>query len=174
MRFFVFFYLLFGLVHGSCGQQDASYVIGMVDQLTVEWNQDANGMRTFAGMKEYCKSRELRDRMIKLIKEIHHYDSLLYSSVRQKYDDSKDMEAFATLQDIKKLEQEYTTASFLDFLHSECRTINDIERNFSYGKEGKSYTREVTKMEKELVKYVDEITFQIDIIGQHIYHIRNF
>ncbi len=141
-----------------------------VDALTVKWDAEANILKTYNGMRDMCKNRQHRSETVDLIKEIHHYDSMLYKVVKDKFDTNKDGEAKATLSDIKKLEEDYTTAGFLDFIHKECNTFNTIEHNFGrYG--GKPYEKEKAKMEKELTKYMEEITLQIDVIDEHIHHL---
>ena len=158
------------IFYSSLFAQDSQSITEKVDGLTAQWDEEAKVLKTYNGMRDICKNYSHRMATVSLIKEIHHYDSLLYSTVKGKFDANKDPEAKATLNDIKKLEEEYTTKGFLDFIHKECNTFNTIENNFGrYG--GKPYEKEKAKMEKELKKYVDEITQQIDIVDEHIHHL---
>ncbi|MFY0628161.1 MAG: hypothetical protein JXR07_17820 [Reichenbachiella sp.] len=141
-----------------------------IDALTNTWDKEAVLLKTYEGMRGYCKSQPKRAELITLVKEIHHYDSILYKTVKDKFDENQDAEAKATLKDIKKLESEYTTKAFLDFIHHECSAFNTIEKNYGHTK-GKPYEKEKAKMEKVLVKYVEEVTLQIDIIDEHIHHL---
>lgn len=159
-----------GLFFAQTSVAQNSAIIKTVDSLTQIWDREALILETYDGMNEYCRNGQHRRNTIKLVKIIHHYDSVLYSTVSNKYSSNQDPEAKATLDDIEKLEKEYTTQGFLDFIHSECSTFNEIESNYGSAK-GKKYDKEVEKMEKELVKYVEAITQQIDIIDEHIHHL---
>ncbi|MEQ9006863.1 MAG: hypothetical protein RLP12_03195, partial [Ekhidna sp.] len=87
-----------------------------------------------------------------------------------KFDTSKDKEAAATLEDIEKLETEYSTANFKSFITEECGILKVIQDNFD--KETvKQYEKDIRKFEKELVKYLNSITYRIDIIDEHIHHL---
>ncbi|MCV9386352.1 hypothetical protein [Reichenbachiella ulvae] len=152
-----------------CFAQESS-IVKTVDSLTLIWDREAVILETYDGMKEYCTNGQHRRNTINLVKVIHHYDSVLYKTVSRKYDESQDEEAHATLKDIEKLEKDYTTKNFLDFIHTECSEFNEIEKNYGRSK-GKKYDKEVEKMEKELVKYVGAITGQIDIIDEHVHHL---
>ncbi|MGL1888494.1 MAG: hypothetical protein OCD76_18400 [Reichenbachiella sp.] len=146
-------------------------IVSLVDSLTIVWDKEAVVLETYEGMKEFCHSQPHRAKTVKLMKTIHHYDSVLFQTVTEKYKASGDEEAKATLKDIKKLEETYTTASFIKFLHHECNTVVMIEKNYGRTK-GKEYQKEVKSLEKELVKYVEEVTNQIDIIDEHIHHLK--
>ncbi|UXP31557.1 hypothetical protein N6H18_14490 [Reichenbachiella agarivorans] len=150
--------------------QSSTSIVTTIDSLTQVWDKEAVVIESYEGMRDYCTNRVHRQNTIDMIKLIHHYDSALYKTVKSKYDINQDAEAKATLDDIKKLETEYTTKEFLSFIHEECATFNMIEKNYGKSK-GKTYEKEVKKMEKELAQYVDQITLQIDIIDEHIHHL---
>ncbi len=151
--------------------QEDENIVQIVDELTLKWDEQALELRTYKGLQAYCSTRPYRDRTIKLLDKIHHYDTLLYGIVSRKYERKKDSEAEATLEDIEKLESDYTTKNFKAFIHRECNGVNEIERNF--GREGGAqYEKEVKKLEKELSKYVESITTRIDIIDEHIHHLK--
>lgn len=155
---------------GASAQE--SSIVKTIDSLTLIWDKEALILETYDGMKEYCTNGQHRRNTINLVRVIHHYDSVLYKTVTQKYDESQDAEAYATLKDIEKLEKDYTTKNFLDFIHTECSVFNEIEKNYGRSK-GKKYEKEVEKMEKELVKYVEAITGQIDVIDEHVHHLES-
>ncbi len=151
--------------------QEDENIVEIVDDLTLKWDEQAVELSTYKGLQTYCSTRPYRDRTVKLLDKIHHYDTLLYGIVSRKYKKGKDEEAQATLDDIEKLESEYTTKNFKAFIHRECNGVNEIERNF--GREGGTqYEKEVKKLEKELSKYVESITTRIDIIDEHIHHLK--
>lgn len=141
-----------------------------IDALTLKWDSNAIKLETYAGLGEFCSQSSYRKEIISLLDEIHHYDTLLYGIVTRKFDANQDAEASATIKDIDKLESEYTTKAFKKFIHQECNTYNDIEKNLG-SKKGKPYEKEVKKLEKELIKYVDEVTKQIDLIDEHVHHL---
>ncbi len=163
--------LLFFICFAAVAQDEEENIVQIVDDLTLKWDEQAVELGTYKGLQVYCSTRPYRDRTIKLLDKIHHYDTLLHGIVSRKYKKGKDPEAQATLDDIEKLEVEYTTKNFKAFIHRECNGVNEIERN--YGREGgATYEKEVKKLEKELSKYVESITSRIDIIDEHIHHLK--
>ncbi len=151
--------------------QEKEDIVKIVDELTLKWDTQAVELKTYKGLQSYCSTKPYRDKTIELLNKIHHYDTLLYGIVNRKYDESEDEEAKLTLKDIQKLEADYTTQNFKAFIHRECNGVNEIERN--YGKAGgDTYQKEVKKLEKELSKYVESITERIDIIDEHIHHLK--
>lgn len=151
--------------------QEEENIVEIIDELTLKWDTEALTLKTYKGLQAYCSTRPYRDKTIKLLDQIHHYDTLLYGIVSRKYQSSKDEEADATLKDIETLEVEYTTKNFKRFIHRECNGVNEIEQNFGRAG-GEEYNREVKKLEKELAKYVESITNRIDIIDEHIHHLK--
>jgi len=164
--------LFMSVIFASIAQEDDQGVVATFDELTVDWDNEEIKLKTYEGLHDYCKVQSYRAKIIGLLKDIHHYDSALYEIVQAKYSSNNDSEAKATLNDIAKLESEYTTRAFLNFGHKECRTFNNIEQHYS-NKEDKGFRKEVKALEKELVKYVDMVTKQIDIIDEHIHHLKD-
>lgn len=165
------FIFLFGLGLFAGAQEKTEDIVMIVDDLTVKWDEQANRLKTYQGLQDYCATKPYRDRTIELLTTIHHWDTTLYFIVKNKYAESEDEEAAATLKDIERLEAEYTTQNFKAFIHRECNTVNEIERN--YGRSGgKEYEKSVKVLEKELLKYVNSITERIDIIDEHIHHLK--
>ncbi len=169
MKRILIFSLLLSISLTSYSQE--SGIVKIIDELTINWDESAPKMKTYFGMKDYCRNSKFRISMIKLLNDIHHYDSALYKLVTSKYDADKDEMAKKTLDDIILLESDYTTRSFLKFLHTDCSRVNDIERNYAK-KGGSSYKSQQKSIEKELVKYVKAITHQIDIVDKHIHHLK--
>ncbi len=141
-----------------------------IDALTVKWDKNAITLESYSGLGQFCGESAYRNEIIELLDEIHHYDTLLYGIVNRKFDANEDKEAKATIDDISTLESEYTTQAFKKFIHQECNTYNDIEKNLGK-KKGKEYEKEVKKLEKELIKYVEEVTKRIDLIDEHMHHL---
>ncbi len=146
-------------------------IVAIVDDLTIKWDKQAEALKKYSGMKYYCTSDTYRDKTIGLLDKIHHYDTLLYGIVSEKYANVKDKEAAATLKDILTVETDYTTPNFKAFLGEECKRFNEIEETYSK-ESGSDYYKEIEKLEKELGKYVTNVTKRIDLIDEHIHHLK--
>ncbi|MEO9484641.1 MAG: hypothetical protein ABJG47_14380 [Ekhidna sp.] len=154
----------------SVSQEKEAEVVKAIDDLTINWDNEAKTLQTYEGLGSFCGQSQYRKKIISMLDEIHHYDTLLYGIVTRKFNANGDKEAKATLDDIETLESEYTTRSFRRFIHQECNTYNDIEKNLGREK-GSEYKEEVKALESELKKYVVEITKQIDLIDEHVHHL---
>ncbi|MEO1255741.1 MAG: hypothetical protein AAFY41_12800 [Bacteroidota bacterium] len=165
----VLIFLLF-LSLTTFAQESESEVVKAVDDLRINWDNEAEKLQTYEGLGSFCGQSVYRKKIIGMLDEIHHYDTLLYGIVTRKYAATKDAEAKATLDDIETLEADYTTKSFRKFIHQECNTFNEIENNLGREKRAE-YKKEVKALEDELVKYVKEITKQIDVIDDHVHHL---
>lgn len=165
-----FLALTYFLVSGTLQAQEED-IVSIIDDLTVKWDTKAEKLKAYDGLRHLCKERSDRQQTIQLLKDIHHYDSVLYKIVSTKYAGDKDHEAKKTLDDIEELESEYTTGAFLKFIHKECNRFNEIENNFAR-KGGSVYEKEIQSLEKEMSKYVKAITKQIDVIDNHIHHLK--
>ncbi|MEQ8905234.1 hypothetical protein [Ekhidna sp.] len=165
-------YIVFLMCGLSAAAQKKSEVdiVAIIDDLTVRWDETAIKMKNYQGIQEFCLTEKFRYETIELLDDIHHWDTTLYFIVQEKFDTSKDKEAAATLEDIEKLETEYSTANFKSFITEECGILKVIQDNFD--KETvKQYEKDIRKFEKELVKYLNSITYRIDIIDEHIHHL---
>ncbi len=152
------------------GQESEPEIVAIVDDLRYKWDDEAEGLKTYEGLLEYCRTKPYRDKITKLLDDIHHYDSTLYDIVRTKYDENEDPEAAATIEDIEKLELDYKTRSFRSFLLLECTKRNDLDRNA--GRTGLDRNSpEVLALEKELANYVEQVTMQVDVVDEHIHHL---
>ena len=168
MKPLLFVYLFtFSLFTSAQGED----IVSIVDELTIQWDKQAIELQKYIGLKYYCTAERYRDKTTKLLDKIHHYDTLLYGIVTRKYASTKDREAEITLKEIVKVEADYTTKSFKEFLQQECEGFTEIEENFSRESSSKYY-KEVEKLEKELSKYVGNITMRIDLIDEHIHHLK--
>lgn len=167
----LFIAVLFVSFHSFAQEQDED-IVKIIDDLTMKWDKEAVILENYDGLKAYCQIKPYRDETIELLNLIHHYDTSLYMIVKSKYDTSKDDEAKATLADIEAVETIYTTPAFLQFLHKECATLNGIENNLAK-KGGKEYRKEVKKLENELFKYVEGITNRIDLVDEHVHHLKD-
>ena len=145
-------------------------IVAIIDDLTIKWDNQAVELSKYAGMKYYCTAEVYRDKTIQLLDKIHHYDTLLYGIVSEKYENIKDKEAKETLKEILTVETEYTTPNFKGFLQKECDRFIEIEETYEKSS-GSPYYKEIEKLEKELSKYIENITERIDLIDEHIHHL---
>ena len=152
------------------GAQQSENIVAVIDDLTVQWDQGAINLKTYQGIHEFCLDAEYQAETIKLLDEIHHWDTTLYFIVQQKFDTHKDKEAAATLKDIERLESEYSTINFKKFIQDECTQLKIIEDSFDQ-ETARQFEKDIRQFEKELNKYVNSITFRIDIIDEHIHHL---
>ena len=157
-------------VYAQDSSEDEKNIVAIIDDLTVKWDKQAEQMTKYIGLKYYCTAEVYRDKTTNLLDDIHHYDTLLYGIVTRKYANSKDKEAEATLKDIITVEADYTTKSFKEFLQKECDGFEAVEKLSKA--DGSKYYKEVEKLEKELAKYVVIITKRIDLIDEHIHHLK--
>lgn len=167
MKYLATFCLVISSFLVSAQEED---IVKIIDDLTIKWDKQAERLASFNGMKYYCTSEEYRANTVGLLDKIHHYDTLLYQIVSEKYDGSSDKEAQQTLKDILTVETKYTTPNFIAFLSEECAKFKQIGEE--YGREdGSKYYKEVEKLEKELTKYVVNVTNRIDLIDEHVHHL---
>lgn len=161
--------LLTGFIAFSQDQSDTE-VAKTIDKLRYAWDDEALSLETYKGLGEFCGNSQYRKKIIQMLDDIHHYDTLLFGIVTRKFNQDSDPEAKATIDDIETLEVDYTTKSFRRFIHKECNTYNEIENNLGAAG-GKEYEKEVKMLETELKKYVVAITKRIDVIDEHVHHL---
>jgi len=141
-------------------------VVEIMDDLRLDWDAKVTFLQSFEDLHNICRNRNFHVDLIALLGQIHHHDTTLYQVVATKYSASSDQ---ATLEDIKKLEVDYTTGAFKTFIHNECTEYNFVPYNF--GNVGEEFESEKNRVEIELNKYVRSITMQIDIIDEHAHHL---
>jgi len=145
-------------------------IVKIMDDHRTDWDTKVQFLRTYDDLKNLCRNRDFRSDLIRLLDQIHHYDTTLYNIVKFKYANNADPEAKATLDDIEKLERDYATLGFRNFVQTECSEYNMVENSF--GKEGDEYEAEKKRVRIELNKYVASITRQIDLIDEHAHHLQ--
>lgn len=162
--------ILIAFCFNSNAQEEVG-IVTIIDDLTVRWDQAAIKLKTYQGVQNFCETKEYREKTMNLLDNIHHWDTSLYFIVKEKYAENQDAEAVATLKDIESLEVDYTTESFKVFIQEECGMVKTMEKNFQ-NETRKEYEKDVKRFEKELIKYVNSITTRIDIIDEHIHHLK--
>ena len=169
MRIFSSLLLLFFTL--AMHAQQKENIVEIIDDLTVRWDQGAINLKTYQGIQEFCLDAAYQAETVELLDEIHHWDTTLYFIVQRKFDIHKDKEAAETLKDIERLETEYSTINFKKFIQDECTDLKVIEGSFDPATV-KQYEKDIRQFEKELVKYVNSITYRIDIIDEHVHHLK--
>ena len=164
-------YLILTIITLNVFGQEQPNIVKIIDNLTVQWDQSAIELKDYQGIQNFCARTEYKQEIIDLLDDIHHWDTTLYFIVQEKYANSEDKEAIETLKDIEKLETEYSTENFKHFITDECSQLKVIEEGFDE-KTIKQYTKDIRSFEKEQSKYINSITYRIDIIDEHIHHLK--
>jgi len=155
--------------------QDGTETIGKtIDDLTYRWDLESIYLEEYTGFKRFCDSEEYRNEIIKLLHDIHHFDSVLYDRLAAAQRFSKDKEIAKTLKDIAKFEAEYDMKSFLQFLNEECVSLRKIDRmkndlTDELGQE--SYDGQKYILITEISKYIHHITKRVDLLRKHVHHL---
>ncbi len=168
------FILLVLLITFSVHSQDEGRLDDKIDEVTYDWDLEADKLATYEGLLYVCGNQEYRARIIQLLNDIHHLDSVLYDVLLKVSRTNSDKEVKRTLKDIKKFEEEYDTKSFIHFMNSECKAAKEIERNAEDTRNEvgiTSYSGQVYILETELFKYVKHVTQRVDKIRLHVHHL---
>ena len=145
-------------------------IVEIIDNLRYDWDQTAISLKDYQGIQNFCETEDHRKKTLELLDAIHHWDTTLYFVVKEKYDQTKDKEAEATLKDIERLESNYTTINFKEFIQQECDQLKVIHDHFDE-QTVKDYEKAIRKFEKELIFYLNSITDRVDIVDEHIHHL---
>ncbi|MEQ9405013.1 MAG: hypothetical protein RIM99_15580 [Cyclobacteriaceae bacterium] len=173
MRVF-FFTIILLTSQFSFGQEENKRLDEKIDEVTYSWDLEADKLTTYEGLLYVCGDQEYRNKVISLLNEIHHLDSILYTVLLDLSRKSDDKEVKKTLKDIKKFEEEYDTKSFIHFMSEECKAAKEIEKNADKTKNDvgeNSYSGQVYLLETELFKYVKHVTQRVDKIRLHVHHL---
>ncbi|MEO9868854.1 hypothetical protein [Ekhidna sp.] len=145
-----------------------------IDKITYDWDLEADKLSTYEGLQFLCTDTDYRSKILTLLDDIHHYDTVLYGVLLKISKTSDDKEVKKTLKDIKKFEDEYNTQSFVHFMNEECQVQREIERNSEETANDvgiNSYSGQVYLLETELYKYVKHVTARVDKIRIHVHHL---
>ena len=173
MKKIAFTLVAFGFFLGA-GAQDNETLGQHIDELTYRWDEESKALNNYDGLSEFCLSVEYRSKIIILLNDIHHYDSVLFDRLSKAARFSKDHEIEKTLKEIEKFEGKYDMRSFLHFLHEECDRRKEIEHNAKELKNdigANSYDGQIYIIETELNKYIKHITKRMDHIRKHVHHL---
>ena len=145
-----------------------------IDKLTYAWDLEADKLSSYEGLQNLCADEKYRLEIFDLLREIHHYDTVLYDVLLKLSQRSKDREIKKTLHDIKKFEREYDMRKFIHYMREECVAMLEIEKNAEDTRNEvgySSYSSQVYLLETELIKYVKHVTKRVDKIRQHVHHL---
>ena len=173
-KIFFFSAFLFSATLGLAQDSEEGRLDEKIDEITYAWDLEADKLSSYEGLSNLCVDEEYRLEIFALLKEIHHYDSILYDVLVKLSQRSNDREINKTLKDIRKFEAEYDTKEFIHFMLEECKALLEIEKNAEDTKNQvgyESYSSQVYMLETELYKYVKQVTKSVDKIRQHIHHI---
>lgn len=155
--------------------QEQNRTLGkVIDDLTFGWDLESDNLDDYDGMLKFCRDKEYRYEVIGMLKDIHHYDSVLLQKLSEAALFSKDKELKKTLKDISKFEEEYSMKEFIDFLFDECQGINELEKNRDDLEDEiaqESYDGRRYVLETEIAKYIHHITKRVDMIRDHVHHL---
>ncbi|MBC6401045.1 MAG: hypothetical protein GDA51_08395 [Ekhidna sp.] len=145
-----------------------------IDELTYGWDLEADKLSSYEGLTNLCSDGNYRNEIFQLLKDIHHYDTILYNVLTDLSKRSSDKEIAKTLRDIKKFEEDYGMKNFIHFMSEECKAMINIERDADDTRNEvgfTSYSGQVYILETELVKYVNHVTDRVDKIREHVHHL---
>ncbi|WP_424961055.1 hypothetical protein [Ekhidna sp.] len=163
------------LLFSICGlAQEEERLDEKIDQITYDWDLEADKLSSYEGLQQLCTDETYRGKILNLLNEIHHYDSVLYDVLVKLSRTSDDKEIKKTLKDIKKFEEQYDTQSFITFMGEECKAMREIEKEAEETANDvgyNSYDGQVYLLETELFKYVKHVTSRVDKIRLHVHHL---
>ncbi len=164
------FILLFSL------SSNAQSVEDRYQELTTEWLEVSEKLKSYNGLAMFCESPEFREQSIKILSHLHHFDSVVIDFLNESTTVMLigEKEYTKTLKDINNFEDKYSNKAFLDFLRESCVTRNDLERNKEdlKGEMGiNSFDGQVLVLESGLNKYLKHIDKRIVAIEKHMHMI---
>ena len=167
----ILFLCIFSIVSVLSAQDESSEedIVYIIDDLRIQWDEEAINLESFEGMEEYCHVKHYRTDITNLLNKIHHYDTTLYNIITVKHAEETNLEAKETLKQILVVESKYTTPNFLEFLKAECDKVRSIEKHAK--KTINDVEAETEELEQELYRYIEAVTVRIDLIDENIHHL---
>jgi hypothetical protein len=144
------------------------------DEMTESWLFVSEELKSYEGLQRFCTNKEFRYSTIDLIKEIHHYDSLIFSLITELslYNEISDKDYKTMLKSLEKFEGKYTIKDFIDHLRDSCLERVEIEKNQDelekdYANE--SYDGRRLVLMTDIEKYLNHIDKRILDIDEHLH-----
>ena len=159
--------------NAGVSNEDTMTVVEHLDELTLLWDEKSIELKTYQGLRKFCRSSAYRHSITEMLVSMHHYDSLLYDMAieasKQKHAHMKHL-----IHELESFEKHYGVKQFLNHLKEECTAQSDLERHKKdYKKDNgdESYDSKVYVVELELKKYVKHLTHRIDRLDKHVHHL---
>ncbi len=172
--------ILLSLITVQCaflGVSQSKVELPMEDQfdiVTSEWITKSDYLKTYEGINEYCRNPSFRKSVDRLLSEIHNYDRLIISKMENPSDylSWNTKEERKTIDDVYKLEDDYSMDVFVSHMRESCEFRNEIESNAEELRGGvgaESYDGQVLILETGMVKYLKKIDKLIIKIDDHLH-----
>lgn len=159
----------------SYGQSEVELPIeDQFDVVTSEWLDKSEYLKTYEGINEYCRNPTFRKSVDRLLGEIHNYDLLIISKMNNpgEYLNMNTKEERKTMDDLYRMEGNYSMEGFVSQMRESCEFRNDIEANAEELRGGvgaESYDGQVLILETGMVKYLKKIDKLMVKIDEHLH-----
>jgi len=155
-------------------ENDTTNIISKFDEISYKWDAVAEDLEKYQGLGSFCLQRDYRTRVIQLLEEVHHFDSLVYDKLKKISAYKESGEIRKTVKQIEELESEFSIKEFTSFLNKECRDRKAIEKTrddlkANIGQDG--YDGQQKLLEGTLYRYIRHVTYLVDHIRKHIHHL---
>ena len=158
----------------SITQDSVSSLTDKFDELSYRWDQISETLEEYEGLSYYCQNDDFRNEVVDVLKNIHHYDTLIYNRlVELSYYDT-DKEIKKTIKQIEEFESEYDIKAFVHHLSIECKERREVEREKknTLGNIGaESYSGQALNVQNATQRYMKHVTYLVDHIRKHIHHL---
>lgn len=162
------------LASHSYRSDTAENIISKFDKLSYQWDLVSTELENYEGLSEFCLESSYKADVIKLLEELHHFDSLIYFRLKDLSIADNSVEIKKTLKQIEELESEFSIQEFSKFLNQECSDRKKIEKerkelSANIGQDG--YDGQQQLLENKLYRYINHVTYLVDHIRKHIHHL---
>ncbi|MEP5611190.1 MAG: hypothetical protein ABJP45_03015, partial [Cyclobacteriaceae bacterium] len=82
----------------SFAQEEQGRLDDKIDAVTYDWDLEADKLATYQGLLSVCGDQEYRLKVIGLLNDVHHLDSVLYDVLLKVSKTSSDKEVKKTLK----------------------------------------------------------------------------
>ena len=146
------------------------------DELTTDWVELSDVLKTYEGLSEFCVNQEFRDYSMSLLASIHHVDSIVLDFLKEPATERVigTHEYHATLKEIHKMEIEYSSWEFMNFLRESCLERKELEKNKrdqGPATAQSGFDGEILVLETSLNKYLKHVDKRVRNMGDHIHRI---
>ena len=153
---------------------DEHQVLVEFEGIIEDWEITAKSLGTYRGLSKYCEDQIYKDSIDGLLGAIHHYDSLLYSVLKEKSLYNSSHELSVTIKEIDALETKFKPANFHKHLKDDCRGKREIEKNEKKIRNDlniDSYDGQSLILDTDIHQYIHRITHLVELIDKHALHL---